>query len=482
MSRLSFILPVYRPNLDILSKCVKSLKDQSLKDFEAIFVLDGKDDAARAVIKRGLPKAEIIEIEHGGACKARNEGAKHAKSDIWVFFDSDCVIEPDAAETWLMMFDRDPKTAFVYSGYRFLDEKGAIHAEPFDPWLLRVRNYVSTCFPLRKEYFPGWDESLESLQDWDFWLSVVEKGGKGKFLQGYAFATPAPSSESISGRGCADSVWLSRVDAVKKKHGLPERDACVSSLTKKHEGIWLAKLINADYQDYVTYKPHRYKTIIQLGFSFLPNAVEAHCSNFKDKGVKKVVFYTCEEVMEVVTRLNLNAIWKYSRLLNDVCIKQFVEDKPSYDIMKKAGFDVEIMPLPMAVGEPDPLPEKPKFGVDCAQGYGEVFDAVQAALPDVELVNMSGAHKLSDLTGLLNFHPDRTLGIGMKRAILGGRHVISNVQAPFMGYVDDTGLVDTFIPALVEDIRKAAYSKPDKEAREFYRTQVNPEAFTNAIA
>ena len=81
MPRLSFILPVYKPVESILEKCCKSLIAQSLKSWEAIFVLDGESELAKAVIKRVFKKNDnykIIEIEHGGACKARNEGFKYA--------------------------------------------------------------------------------------------------------------------------------------------------------------------------------------------------------------------------------------------------------------------------------------------------------------------------------------------------------------------------------------------------------------------
>lgn len=484
MSRISFILPVYKPNLDTFSKCLKSLCDQSIKDWEAIIVLDGPNDGARDVVKTWMKGREckVVEIEHGGACKARNEGAKHANSPIWVFWDCDCVIEPDAADTWLMVFDKSPEVAFVYSGYRFLGEKGAINSEPFDPWLLRVRNYVSSCFPLRREFFPGWDETLESLQDWDFWLSVVEKGGKGKFLRGYAFATAAPDANSISGKGCTDEVWFSRVAKVKEKHKIPYRDICVSSLTKKHEGIWLAKMIDANYEDYPSYKPHKYKTIIQVGFSFLPGEVEAHVANFKGDTVqKKVIFYTCDDIIQIISRLNLSAIWKYSALLNSACFKQFVEDKTSADLLTKAGFNVEVMPMPTEYGDPEPLPEKPKWVVDCSPLYGALFDALQLSLPDIELVKCDNGQKLSDFTGMLHFWPDRTLSTQMRRAILGGRHVISNVQSPFCNYVDDTTDFDVLIPKLVEKLRECG-GPPEKDARDFYIGSAGKEGLINALA
>lgn len=484
MPKLSFIVPVYKPK-SVFDKVIKSLLDQSLRDWEAIFVLDGPSTSAKETIHQLMKKRanhyKIIEIDHAGANRARNTGAEAAKGDYWVFWDSDCIIEPDAAKAWVDILDKNPEIGFVYSGYKFLNEQGAINSEPFDPWLLRVRNYISTCFPLRKELFPGWDESLKSLQDWDFWLSVVEKGGIGKFLGGYAFSTAFPDPDSISGKGCTDDVWLERVDAVKKKHGLEERQACVSSLLYKADGIRLAKLINADYQDFPNHKPNRYKTIIQLGFSLVPSRVEHHAAMFKEKGLKKVLFWTGDNIDEIYNRISFNAISKYSILLNG-SVKQYVEDKSAKDMMERAGFEVEVLPVPFEnPKEPTLLPEKPKFAVDISENYGQLFEILDRSLPDIELQQLKGEHKIDDYTGLLHFYDDRTMSNGIKRMLLAGRQVISNVKAPFAGFVDDLQSPDYFIPALVEKVRSTARKQINTAAREYYLRELDKTKFLEVL-
>jgi hypothetical protein len=309
-------------------------------------------------------------------------------------------------------------------------------------------------------------------------MSVVEKGGKGRFLRGYAFSTEYPDPGSISGDGCKNDVWLERVDAVKKLHHLPERDICVSSLTNKHEGIALAKTIGADYQDYPNWKPHRYKTIIQLGFSFLPDRVQAHTGIFSDQNVNKVIFWTCEDITEIYSRLNYLALKKYRILINSTKnLKQFVEDKVSYDMMREIGFDVDVKPLPMVAGDLKPFPEKMRFAVDVDPNYHALLGILEKSLPDVELSPIRGSVNLNDYTGLVHFHPDRTLSPSIKRALLMGRHVVSNVQAPFAGYVDDTQNLSTLIPAAVEKIRTLAYSGQKTTGRDYYVKLSDPRNF-----
>ena len=473
MPKLSFVVPVYNPDLSLFEKCIKSLVDQSLKSWEVIFVLDGPNAEAKSVINRLMKKSpnhyRIMEQEHAGAQRARNLGSEAATGDFICAWDCDCVIEPDTAQTWVEQFEARPEIGFIYSGYKFLDEKGAIPSQEFDPWTLRVRNYVSTCFPVRREFWPGWNESLKSLQDWDFWLSAVEKGAKGLFLEGYAFSTAYPSEKSISGQGCTPQVWLERVDAVKKLHNLPEREVCVSSLGSRHEGIWLAKLIDADYQDIPNAKPHRYKTIIQVGFSFLPGRVEHHCAIFNEKDVKKVVFWDCESITELWTRLNATAIKKYRILLNNICHKQFVEDETAREMMTELGFKVEVFPLPLEAGEVHPLPKRPKFAVDFHPNYNILYTVLEKSLPDIDLEPIKRTARLSEISGLIHLHPDRTTSPGMKRAHIAGRAVVSNVRGDYNGTVDDTQDLAKLIPDLVEKIRRAAKG-PVAGARDFYST------------
>ncbi len=464
MPKLSFIVPVYKTE-DFLGKCIDHLKVQALKDWEIIFVLDGPSKEARRVIKskmKGVEQAhQVIEIEHGGACAARNAGHKAAKGDYLVFWDSDCYIEPGASKIWVDILDNNPHVGFVYSGYKFVGNKYSIEAEQWDPFLLRVRNFISTCFPVRKELCPGWNNSLDSLQDWDFWLSVLEKAEKegwditkiGKYLAGHAFSTEHPTKNSISGKGCTNEVWLQRVDAVRKAHNLPNREVCVASLGYKHEGVRLAKLIGADYQDHPTAKPHDYKTIIQVGFSLAPENVEHHARIFQGKGVKHILFWTGDDINTIYYNVSFHAIDLYAKLLNESCT-QYVEDMEAKRMMERAGFKVEVMPMPIQnEAELKPMPDKPKWGVDISGHYSNCLGMVERSVPDMDVVILDGRTAVNELTGLIHFHPDRSLSGSVKRALLAGRHVISNIQQPFTGYVNDKGDYEDFIVEVVKKLR-----------------------------
>lgn len=482
MPRLSFILPVYRKE-HILEKCIKSLISQSLKDWDAVFVLDGPSDESRNIIKRvmkGHPH-QVVEIDHSGACRARNYGFNFAKGDFVIFWDSDCLIEPDTAKMWVETFDSRKEIDFIYSGYKFLGEQGGIPSEPFDPWTLRVRNYISSCFPIRREKVVRWNETLRSLQDWDFWLTVVENGGKGLFVPGYAFSTELPSAESISGQGCTKEAWLERIDAVKKLHNLPERDVCVSSIQHREDGIALAKIIGADYQDVPNWKPHRYKAFIQVGFSLLPGRVETHARIFGERDVRKFLFWTGDNINEIYRMISFEAISKYSMLLNS-STKQFVEDITAKNMMEKAGFNVEVLPMPLQnLNEPEPLPGEPIWAVDICPEYGPLFEVADGSLPDIKLERLTGKRKASDYTGILHFYLDRTMNNTIKRMILTGRHVISNVKAPFAGYVNDQEAPERILSSMVDKVRFVSELGLNTKARDYYASSLDKSRLMEAL-
>lgn len=479
---LSFVIPVFKPNLDIFKKCLDSLKTQSYKDFEAIIILDGPDPEAEAVANSINDKRFRVwtQAPHAGVQKVRNHGFQLSKGDIVSFWDCDCLIEPDTAKTWIDVFKANPGIDFCYSGYKFLGENGGIASESFDPWTLKCGNYISTMFPMRRAAFPGFDESLKSLQDWDLWLTITEKGGKGLFLPGYAFCTAYPTPDSISGKGCTNEAWQARVEAVKKKHNLPDRKVCVSSLGNREEGIRLAKLIDADYKDVPNYKPNNYDTIIQVGFSLHPVKVKQHSAIFNQKLKKKVIFWTAEDIAEISNAISLKALDTYAKYLNPHVI-QFVEDIAAKRIMERAGFNVAIMPLPMQnTDKITPLPDSPKVLIDATDEYRQVIGCLIHSLPDISFDFLTEAKEIKDYNAILAFNTEKTMPFTVKRMIVAGRNVISNIQNPFCGFVDDEQETGKYISSLVDSIRKRV-RKDTKPATDYWNEQMTAKNLLEAV-
>ena len=96
--KVSIIVPVYNAE-KFLPRCLDSLVNQTLDDYEVILINDGSKDSSAEIIESYREKyPEIIKavtVENGGQGRARNIGIKMAKGKYLGFADSDDWVSPN---------------------------------------------------------------------------------------------------------------------------------------------------------------------------------------------------------------------------------------------------------------------------------------------------------------------------------------------------------------------------------------------------
>lgn len=95
--KFSFIVPVYNAE-KYVQDCIKSILDQTYKNYEVIIVDDGSSDASVEKIEsviQNISCCQLIKNEHGGVCKARNTGLLHATGQYICFVDADDLVFKD---------------------------------------------------------------------------------------------------------------------------------------------------------------------------------------------------------------------------------------------------------------------------------------------------------------------------------------------------------------------------------------------------
>lgn len=96
--KVSIIVPVYNAE-KFLPKCLDSLVNQSIDDYEVILINDGSKDSSAEIIesyKKKYPEIiNAVTVENGGQGRARNIGIKMAKGKYLGFADSDDWVSPD---------------------------------------------------------------------------------------------------------------------------------------------------------------------------------------------------------------------------------------------------------------------------------------------------------------------------------------------------------------------------------------------------
>ncbi len=128
---ISVIVPCYNVEKWI-GDCIESIKAQTYKNFEAIFVDDGSTDGTLNKLKQCCTnfdenKYKIISKPNGGLSSARNAGVSIAKGEYVYFLDSDDVIHPDSLKVLFQTISGADcavcKMKWVNEKYKFDAEK-----------------------------------------------------------------------------------------------------------------------------------------------------------------------------------------------------------------------------------------------------------------------------------------------------------------------------------------------------------------------
>ena len=175
---ISVIIPVYN-NTDLLIKTLKSLEEQTHKGFEVIVVDDGSQPTIKIDYKGNL-NIKFFKIEHGGAPVARNFGFSKSQGELVLFCDADLKLRPDCLAKMKSALDKNSNCSFAYSDFKYGWK--TFKFWEFNLEKLKHNNYINTCSLLRREVFPGFDETLVKFQDWDLWLTICLKGGQGIYI------------------------------------------------------------------------------------------------------------------------------------------------------------------------------------------------------------------------------------------------------------------------------------------------------------
>jgi len=225
MIKVSIIIPVYNSKKTI-NKCLKSVWSQTYKDFEVIVINDGSTDKSLSILRSWGSKIKLFNQQNQGAPIARNFGFEKSSGEYVLFCDADVVMRPNMLEKMVRILDRNKQVAYVYSSFKFGFKKFKLW--PFDAEKLKQMPYIHTTSLLRREYFPGFDKELKKFQDWDLWLTILEKGGTGIWIDDILFKIKSGGTMSNwLPKFLYKLPWLKSVreykkamEIIKNKHGI----------------------------------------------------------------------------------------------------------------------------------------------------------------------------------------------------------------------------------------------------------------------
>jgi len=197
---ISIIIPVWNQSKQ-LNKCLASIKEQTYDNYEIIIVNDRSTQRLSWVVEKykkifGI-KLEILNNQKNhGPQYTRNKGFKKAKGEFVIFCDADIEMKADMLEKLHSKIIISKDLAYVYSSHKFGYKK--FENLEFREERLKKMPFIHTSSLIRREYFPvtGFDESIERLQDWDLWLTMLEQGHRGGWVDEVLFKVEAGGTMS----------------------------------------------------------------------------------------------------------------------------------------------------------------------------------------------------------------------------------------------------------------------------------------------
>jgi len=226
---ISIIIPIYNMAKK-LPKCLDSILAQTDKDYELILVDDGSIDEIEKVFdeyQQQFSRLKTIRQDNQGSNPTRNRGAIEAKGQYLLFCDADLILEPTMLETMKKTLEINPEVSFAYCSFRF--GKKLFKLWPYSLDRLRKMPYIHTTALIRAEHFPGFDNQIKRLQDWDLWLTMAEHNQVGVWIDQVLFTAQPGGTISSWLPSIAYKLmpflpqvkkYKTAMEIIKKKHGL----------------------------------------------------------------------------------------------------------------------------------------------------------------------------------------------------------------------------------------------------------------------
>lgn len=185
---ISIIIPVYNGE-KYIADTIKSVIDQTYKNWELIIVDDGStDNTAKVVEQFSDYRISYIKKNNTGVSDTRNVGANLAKGEILCFLDADDVWLPQNLEKKLSKLTKEQDSILVTSPMYLWDERTdyqnckIIGKPTFDEWK-EFRELRNTSIPssvlMYKNYFLEagmFDTKISTSADFDLVIRLRELG------------------------------------------------------------------------------------------------------------------------------------------------------------------------------------------------------------------------------------------------------------------------------------------------------------------
>ena len=208
---VSVVIPCFNHG-QYVDEAVQSVLAQTWPHVEIIVVDDGSDDPGTIERLRDYrePYTRVLKRPHGGLALARNTGIAAASGQYLCALDADDRLAPEFLHKAVSRLEADPALTFVSCWLETFEQEHWV----WKPVACDLPTLLSECtvctaavvrLPAARA-IGGFDEGMpeQGYEDWDFWISLVERGYVGTILPEILFhyrRTPASMSSKLASAG-----------------------------------------------------------------------------------------------------------------------------------------------------------------------------------------------------------------------------------------------------------------------------------------
>jgi glycosyltransferase involved in cell wall biosynthesis len=182
MVNVSVVVPCFNQG-GLLDEAVQSVLAQTYQDFEIIIVNDGSTDGQTTSMLRSYapPRTRVLHTDNQGLASARNNGIRQATGRYILPLDADDRIADSYLEKAVALLDANTNAGIVYSQAEYFGERtGRWDLPDYSLPGILLGNMIFASSFFRKadwEQVGGYNPNMKyGLEDYDFWLSLIELG------------------------------------------------------------------------------------------------------------------------------------------------------------------------------------------------------------------------------------------------------------------------------------------------------------------
>jgi glycosyltransferase involved in cell wall biosynthesis len=267
---VSVIIPAYNADR-FIAKTLYSVLGQTYSHFEVIVVDDGSCDRTAEIVRsisHQDRRVQLVQQQNRGVAIARNVGIARSRGIYIAPLDADDIWDPQKLEKQVARLEMsDPTVGLVYAWSSYIDVEGQVLGyypaaqlgQPEGEVLITLvfSNFVDHgSNPLIRrsciEHVGGYSRSLqgqtlESCEDWDFYLRLAEHYRFGlvpEYLMGYRQSVNSATANSVQ----LEQDWLLVLSEIVARH--PEIPNKVQNWAKGSFYNYLLgkSYVNGDYR------------------------------------------------------------------------------------------------------------------------------------------------------------------------------------------------------------------------------------------